>query len=75
MNSYNFSVLNVNLLAAVKLFSMWLPSGVSSLLPFVTDHLSGRLLEKNRLVPKVFVKIGSTACVLTIASDLCYARE
>ena len=59
MNFYYFSGLNVNLYIALRLFRIWLPSGVSWSLQFVTNHLSGQLiwptfLEKNRLVPKVF---------------------
>ena len=69
MNSYYVSVLNVNLHTAVRVFPIWLPSGERWLLPFVTDHRSDQLtwptfLKTNRLVPKVFVKIGPTACAV-----------
>ena len=75
MNSYYFSVLKVNFHTAVSLFLIWLPSGVSWSLSFVTDHLSvqctlANFLKTNRLLPKIFVKIGPTTCVLTILSDL-----
>ena len=59
----------------MSLFLIWLPSGVSWSLSFVTDHLSvqctwANFLKTTRLVPNIFVKIGPTACVLTILSDL-----
>ena len=74
-NSYYFSVLNVNLHTVVRLFSIWPPIGVSWSLPFMTHHLSVQLSwpafpVTNRLVPKVFITIEPTACVLTILSDL-----
>ena len=70
MNSYYFSVLNVKLHTAVRLFTIWFASGVSGPVPFVTDLTSPLFLQTNHLVPKVFVKNELTACVLTIPSDL-----
>ena len=75
MNFYYFSALNVNLLTVVMLFPIWLPSEVSWSLSFVADHRYGRLMRPtfritNRLVPKVFFKIGPTASVVTSLSDL-----